>query len=331
MRGLTRASPHKDAADKDATNRGAANKGASNKGAADKDSANKDASNKGVLREDAPLQHAPQGVDPHRLVLHRTTAHRIGPRRAALITGGTVVGFAAVGGLVLAGCDTGSQGVRKEGPARTSWAPEQADSPGSYVHGTSPTSTSAKQKVDAVALLKKDPKVSEHLKANLKPCSKSSTKDSQNDATPSPAQDAPQDATKDAQQEAKKGSAKSQGYPIDVAYGRLTGSAASDLVVNVMTCTEGFGLGSYVYRKVGGTYENVFADERPPVYADTTKGSLRVTKLVYASNDSVCCPSSEDVTTYRWAETRREFLVTDRKTKNVSEDESPAPDDGTEG
>ncbi|MFD8386975.1 hypothetical protein ACFV2X_52300 [Streptomyces sp. NPDC059679] len=303
MRGLTRASPHKDAADKD--------------------SADKDASNKGALHEDAPLQHAPQGVDPHRLVLHRTTAHRIGPRRAALITGGTVVGFAAVGGLVLAGCDTGSQGVRKEGPAHTSWAPEQADSPGSYVHGTSPTSTSAKQKVDAVALLKKDPKVSEHLKANLKPCSKSSTKDAQNDATPSAAPDAPQ--------EAKKGSAKSQGYPIDVAYGRLTGSAASDLVVNVMTCTEGFGLGSYVYRKVGGTYENVFADERPPVYADTTKGSLRVTKLVYASNDSVCCPSSEDVTTYRWAETRREFLVTDRKTKNVSEDESPAPDDGTEG
>ncbi|MGO4423361.1 hypothetical protein AB4Z54_32900, partial [Streptomyces sp. MCAF7] len=213
MRGLTRASPHKDA------------------------------SNKGALREDAP-----QGVDPHRLVLHRTASHRIGPRRAALITGGTVVGFAAVGGLVLAGCDTGSQGVRKEGPARTSWAPEQADSPGSYVHGTSPTSTSAKQKVDAVALLKKDPKVSEHLKANLKPCSKSSTKD----ATPGAAQDATKGATKDAtkgaQQEAKKGSAKSQGYPIDVAYGRLTGSAASDLVVNVMTCTEGFGLGSYVYR-----------------------------------------------------------------------------------
>ncbi|MDW6061689.1 hypothetical protein SAZ11_31290 [Streptomyces sp. FXJ1.4098] len=327
MRGLTRASPHKDAADKGASNKDAADKDATDKDAADKDASNKGASNTGALHEDAPLQHTPQGVDPHRLVLHRTASHRIGPRRAALITGGTVVGFAAVGGLVLAGCDTGSQGVRKEGPARTSWAPEQADSPGSYVHGTSPTSTSAKQKVDAVALLKKDPKVSEHLKANLKPCSKSSTKDAQNDATPGAAQD----ATKDAQQEAKKGSAKSQGYPIDVAYGRLTGSAASDLVVNVMTCTEGFGLGSYVYRKVGGTYENVFADERPPVYADTTKGSLRVTKLVYASNDSVCCPSSEDVTTYRWAEKRREFLVTDRKTKNVSEDESPAPDDGTEG
>ncbi|MEU5642855.1 hypothetical protein [Streptomyces milbemycinicus] len=321
MRGLTRASPHKDAADK----------GASNEDAAGKD----------ALHEDAPHQYAPRGVDPHRLVLHRTAAHRIGPRRAALITGGAVVGFAAVGGLVLAGCGTGSQGLRKEGPARTSWAPEQADSPGSYVHGTSPTSTSAKQKVDAVALLKKDPKVSEHLKTNLKPCSKSSTKDTQSDATQSDAtqndaaQDAPQDATKDAPQsapqEAKKGSAKSQGYPIDVAYGRLTGSTAADLVVNVMTCTEGFGLGSYVYRKVGGTYENVFADERPPVYADTTKGNLRVTKLVYASNDSVCCPSSEDVTTYRWAEKRREFLVTDRKTRNVSEDESPAPDDGTEG
>lgn len=220
---------------------------------------------------------------------------------------------------MLAGCGTGGQGLRKEGPARTSWAPEQADSPGAYVQGTSPTSTSAKQKLDAVALVKKDPKVSEHLKANLKPCTKSTT----NAAT--------KDAKKDAPQDAKKGTAKSQGYPIDVAYGHLTGSAASDLVINVMTCTEGFGLGSYVYRKVGGKYENVFTDERPPVYADTTKGDLRVTRLIYASNDSVCCPSSEDVTTYRWAETRRQFLVTDHKIRNVSDDETPAPDDGTEG
>jgi hypothetical protein len=240
-----------------------------------------------------------------------------------MITGGAVVGFAAVGGLVLAGCGTGGQGLRKEGPARTSWAPQEADSPGEYVHGTSPTSTSAKQKTDALALIKKDPKVSEHLKANLKPCTKSATKDATQDATPGAGKDAPQDA--------KKGTTKSPGYPIDVAYGRLTGSTASDLVINVMTCTEGFGLGSYVYRKVGGTYENVFADERPPVYADTTKGSLRVTKLIYASNDSVCCPSSEDVTTYRWAEKRRAFLVTNHKIRNVSEDETPAPEDGTEG
>jgi hypothetical protein len=312
VRGLTRASPHQDPQHKDARHQGAQHQ---------------DASQTDVSQTDALHEDSPHEGSPHRLVLHRPAPHRTTPRRAALITGGAFVGFAAVGGLVLAGCDTGSQGLRKEGPARTSWAPEQADSPGSYVHGTSPTSTSAKQKVDAVALLKKDPKVSEHLKANLKPCSKSSTKD----ATPSAAPDAPQDSTKDAQQEAKKGSAKSQGYPIDVAYGRLTGSAASDLVVNVMTCTEGFGLGSYVYRKVDGTYENVFADERPPVYADTTKGSLRVTKLIYTSNDSVCCPSSEDVTTYRWAEKRREFLMTDRKTRNVSEDETPASDDGTEG
>ncbi|MGY0060451.1 hypothetical protein ACWY4P_28565 [Streptomyces sp. LZ34] len=254
-------------------------------------------------------------ASPHKDAPHKDAP----PHRAALITGGAVVGFAAVGGLMLAGCGTGSQGLRKEGPARTSWAPEQADSPGAYARGTSPTSTSAKQKVDAVALVKKDPKVSKHLKANLKPCAKSATNDATNDAT----KDTPQDTT--------KGGSKSQGYPIDVAYGRLTGSTASDLVVNVMTCTEGFGLGSYVYRKVDGTYENVFADERPPVYADTTKGNLRVTKLIYASNDSVCCPSSEDVTTYRWAETRRQFLVTDHKIRNVSEDETPAPDDGTEG
>lgn len=230
--------------------------------------------------------------------------HWVAPRRAALITGGAVVGFAAVGGLVLAGCGDAGQGVRKEGPARTSWAPDSTDSPESYVHGATPSSTSAKQKVDAVALVKKDPKVSEHLKASLKPCGT---------------------------QSAKKSAKRSGGYPVDVAYGRLTGSTASDLVINVMTCSEGFGIGSYVYRKVGGTYENVFMDERLPVYADTVKGSLRVTRLIYASNDSVCCPSRQDVTTYRWADARGQFRVADHKVSNVNEDELPTPDDGTEG
>lgn len=256
------------------------------------------------LTKASPLKDASPKDASHKHASHKGVPHRVAPHRAALITGGAVVGFAAVGGLMLAGYSGSGQGVRKEGPARTSWAPGRADSPGSYVHGASPSSTSAKLKVDAVALVKKDPKVSEHLKASLKPCSAKSP---------------------------KKGTKRSQGYPVDVTYGRLTGSTASDLVINVMTCSEGFGIGSYVYRKAGGTYENVFMDERLPVYADTVKGDLRVIKLIYASNDSVCCPSREEVTTYRWADTREQFRVADHKVRNVNEDELPTPDDGTEG
>ncbi|MET7764740.1 hypothetical protein ABZS71_22965 [Streptomyces sp. NPDC005393] len=227
------------------------------------------------------------------------------PGRTAMLTGGAFVGLAAAGGWLLAGCSTSSQGVRKEGPARTQWASAAADS-GSYAGGSSSSWPPAQQKADAIRLVKADPKVSDDLKENLKPCPKES-----------------------------KSKQQIKGYPVDVAHGRLTGSAASDLVINVMTCTDGFGIGSYVYRKVGQRYENVFSDEQPPVYADIAKGGLRVTKLSYASGDAVCCPSWEDVITYRWAGQRRMFTVVDRKhtdySKTLPKDE-PAPSaDGTEG
>ncbi|GAA2346153.1 hypothetical protein [Streptomyces cuspidosporus] len=299
MRGLTRASPPKADPRQAASDQASPDRAASDQAASD--------------------HSGPDQASPHQALLPgkpasgrpalRSSARRIAPRRAALLTGGAFVGFAAIGGLMLAGCGAGSQGLRKEGPASTTWPSEQADSSGSSAYESSPASTSRKQKVDAVALVKKDPKVSERLKANLKPCGKSTATAATGAKNPS----------------------KSKGYPVDVAYGRLTGATASDLVINITTCTEGFGIGSYVYRKVGGAYENVFMDERPPVYADIAKGHLRVTKLIYTANDSVCCPSGEDVTTYRWAETRRQFLVSDRKVTNANEDETPAPADGTEG
>lgn len=225
-----------------------------------------------------------------------------------MLTGGAFVGLAAAGGWLLAGCGTSSQGVRKEGPARTEWASAAADS-GSYAGGTASARPPAAQKEDAIRLVKADPKVSEDLKASLKPCPKVAKE--------------------------SKGKELIEGYPVDVAHGRLTGSATSDLVVNVMTCADGFGIGSYVYRKVGQRYENVFSDEQPPVYADIAKGALRVTKLSYASGDAVCCPSWEDVITYRWAGQRRTFTVVDRTHTDYSENlptEDPAPSaDGTEG
>ncbi|MCQ8193538.1 hypothetical protein [Streptomyces rugosispiralis] len=231
-----------------------------------------------------------------------------------MLTGGAVVGLAAAGGWMLAGCGDASQGVRKEGPASTEWASAAADS-GAYAGGRASgrPSPAAGKKVDVIKLVKADPQVSDDLKTSLKPC--------------------PTAKERETKQEIK-------GYPVDVTSGRLTGSADSDLVINVMSCTDGFGIGSYVYRKVGDRYENVFSDEQPPVYADVAKDELRVTKLSYTSGDSVCCPSSETVITYGWSGADRSFAVRSREhndySKNVPKQEAtPVPtaraDDGTEG
>ncbi|MYS42417.1 hypothetical protein GTY23_14485 [Streptomyces sp. SID5998] len=118
--------------------------------------------------------------------------------------------------------------------------------------------------VDPVRLLKDDPKVSATVKHGLKPCS-------------------------------------GDEYPVDVSYGKLTGGSADDIVVNVLTCGDAVGIGAYVYRGRGDRYENVFATEEPPVYAEIDRGDLVVTKQVYEKGDPVSNPSGEDVITYRWS------------------------------
>ena len=75
--------------------------------------------------------------------------------------------------------------------------------------------------MDAVRLVKSDPKVSEEVKHELKPC-------------------------------------VADEYPVDVSYGELTGGTAEDVVVNVLTCGDAVGVGSYVYRERDGAYQNVF-------------------------------------------------------------------------
>ncbi|MFF2326823.1 MULTISPECIES: hypothetical protein [unclassified Streptomyces] len=123
-------------------------------------------------------------------------------------------------------------------------------------------------RVDPVALLKGDPKVGERVRADLKPCS---------------------------------GSA----YPVDTSYGTLTGGPSADVVVNVMTCGDSVGVGTYVYRpKSDGTYENVFTIEQPAVYGTIDRGDLVVTAQVYEKKDSVAYPSGEEVITYHWADNR---------------------------
>ncbi|MBX9424529.1 hypothetical protein [Streptomyces lateritius] len=123
------------------------------------------------------------------------------------------------------------------------------------------------ERVDPIALLKADPKIGERLKTDLKPC-------------------------------------VADAYPVDASYGNLTNSPAPDVVVNVMTCGDAIGIGTYVYRKQSDRYENVFMAEDAAVYATIDRGELVVTKQVYAEGDPVAYPSGEDVITYRWSGSR---------------------------
>ena len=93
-------------------------------------------------------------------------------------------------------------------------------------------------------------------------------------------------------------------YPVDTASGDLTGGDGPDLVVNVMTCGDGLGVASYVYRRIDGKYQNVFADERPPVYGSVDDGGLVVIHQVYKKDDPVSYPSGEEVITYGWRDDR---------------------------
>ncbi|MDI3406825.1 hypothetical protein [Streptomyces cavernicola] len=127
-----------------------------------------------------------------------------------------------------------------------------------------PAATPGKEHaVDPIRLVREDPKVSKAVKADLKPCAGDS-------------------------------------YPVDVSYGNLTGGSRNDVVVNVLTCSDAIGIGSYVYRAKGGAYENVFRTEEPASYAEIDRDGLTVTRQTYEKDDSVALPSGEDITLYEW-------------------------------
>ncbi|MFD9338673.1 hypothetical protein ACFWBF_30400 [Streptomyces sp. NPDC060028] len=178
-----------------------------------------------------------------------------------LTSAGTVVLVGTV--LFAVGCSTGGTGLRDGGPARTESVAKTGPPAPTSSAAASAAGKPAK-KVDPVALLKADPKVSAEVKRDLKPCT-------------------------------------GKEYPVDVSYGKLTGGPAVDIVVNVLSCADALGRGSYVYRADGGTYENVFSDEQPPVYAEIDRGALVVNKPVYGKSDALAYPSGEDVITYRWS------------------------------
>ncbi|WP_418958405.1 hypothetical protein [Streptomyces tritici] len=132
----------------------------------------------------------------------------------------------------------------------------------------------ATDRPDPIELLKADPKLGARVKESLKPCA-------------------------------------ADAYPVDTSYGNVTGGSGPDVVVNVMTCGDAVGIGTYVYRRAAADkeYQNVFMAEDAAVYATIDRGDLIVTKQIYAKGDPVAYPSGEDVLTYRW--TGNKFVQTD--------------------
>ncbi|POX47763.1 hypothetical protein [Streptomyces sp. Ru72] len=133
---------------------------------------------------------------------------------------------------------------------------------GAAVPSPSPTSKEP-TRAEVVKIVKDDPQVAKVVKEDLKPC-------------------------------------VADEYPIDVSYGDITGGDVDDIVVNVMTCGDAVGVGSYVYRMKNHRYQNVFKAEEPPVYAEIDRGDLVVTQQMYQKGDPVSYPSSEEVITYSW-------------------------------
>ncbi|MGW6455306.1 hypothetical protein ACWF94_05160 [Streptomyces sp. NPDC055078] len=190
-----------------------------------------------------------------------------GRGRGALAAGTTAIaGFAAIG-LFTAACSTGGDGVQDEGSAHAEAKGSLPAAPAAPSMGGDAGQDAAQrtEDIDPVKLIKTDPKVSARVKADLRPCGESAD------------------------------------YPVDSSYGNITGSGSPDVVVNVVACGDGVGLGTFVYRVNGTAYENVFALEEAAVYSAIDRGDLVVTKQLYAKDDPVATPSAEEVTTYHWA------------------------------
>lgn len=199
-----------------------------------------------------------------------------------------VAGLAAVG-LFAVSCGTGGTGTRDEGPARSD--PVAAKVTPRPQSSASAASTAPAERIDPVELLQNDPKVSEAVKRDLKPCAKDI-------------------------------------FPVDASYGRVTANGTDDVVVNVMNCGDAVGIGSYVFREEQGRYKNVFVAEEPAVYAEIDRGDLVVTRPQYKQGDPVAFPSGEVIVTYRWTGDR--FTEHDRVENSYSKAEVDSDRSGGE-
>jgi hypothetical protein len=209
-----------------------------------------------------------------------------GPDGQGVRAAGRAVLLLAALGLCLAACGTGGTGARDEGPAHVGSVAGAGAAPSDQ-----PSASVTPNRMDAVRLVRSDPRVSAAVKRELRPC-------------------VPGD------------------YPVDVSYGDLTGGTVDDLVVNVLTCGDAVGVGSYVYHRVDGRYENVFGAEESPVYAEIDRGDLVVTRQVYEKGDPVSNPSGEVVITYRWTGNRfaEDYRMHNEYGNAVGEAPAPAPE-----
>lgn len=204
-------------------------------------------------------------------------------RLSAAAPAGTVL-LALLAAGALSSCGTADEGVRLEGEPTAATAPERlsatsppaaSDEPESSASPSPAPSRSPAAGLGAsgfnpqgeparvVALLRKDPKVSPKVKAVLTPCAGT--------------------------------------WPVTVETGRATSGTREDLVVNVASCADSVGVGTYVYRRSSsGTLVNVFSAERPPVHSTIERGRLVVTRDVFLGNEPVCCPSGRDIIVYEW-------------------------------
>lgn len=169
--------------------------------------------------------------------------------------------------------------------------PARSESVAGAAASPSPVPSKTLDTVDVVRIVKDDPQVSAEVKRELKPC-------------------------------------VADQYPVDVSYGDLTGGSADDVVVNVLTCGDSVGIGSYVYREEDGSYRNVFKVEEPPAYAEIDRGYLVVTKQVYEKGDPVSSPSGEVVNSYLWASGRfrKKYSTRTEYSHAVGGDPTPVPD-----
>lgn len=212
-------------------------------------------------------------------------------RRSVVPVGTAAAAVAVCGALVAVTSCRDAGGVREEGTAAVASPALPSPSVSAPVpdartldggRSADPRAVDAKAAADVVRLVKHDPKVARDIRDSLVACAAPSTGVGTRPKT------------------------AEQPYPVDRRSGRLTGGDGTDLVVNVSTCADSVGIGSYVYRRVDGAYVNVFADEQPPVFAEIGDGTLKVTHQVYEPQDAVSNPSGEDVTTYRWNGSRFE-------------------------
>ena len=114
--------------------------------------------------------------------------------------------FTAV--AVLAALGLCASGCATGGTGARDEGPAHADSVAGAAAAPTP-SPAQTARVNAIKLVKDDPAVSAEVKRELKPC-------------------------------------VADEFPVDVSYGELTGGTADDIVVNVLTCGDAVGVGSYV-------------------------------------------------------------------------------------